>query len=160
MPDFLARRPTTFTTEKDAQTWFLQHGGMHTADGAALSVPPLLRKDPLTGLFVWRTNLLKMSKVWEGWFNDLDKAFVSLTMVKMLCLANTERLDKYLTVAHMQGKFQLEVFGNSCGHYIMDDAAVELGLKIKNLVNRITLLSEKLNSRVKPRMELPISSPP
>ncbi|CCW62758.1 unnamed protein product, partial [Phytomonas sp. EM1] len=131
---------------------------MRSAAGAAVSVPPLLREDPAhPGGVVWRTNLAAMAGVWGEWFTGLDRAFVGLPVVKMLCLASAERLDTELMVAQMQGKFQLEVIGNGCGHYVMDDAPAELGSKIRRFVSRILTLSERLNTRVQPRMSVNVN---
>lgn len=55
-----------------------------------------------------------------GWFEDLSKMFLSSKAVKMLILAGTDRLDKELTIAQMQGKFQLTMFP-SVGHTIQED---------------------------------------
>lgn len=41
----------------------------------------------------------------------------------MLLLAGTDRLDKELTIAQMQGKFQL-VLLPSCGHAIQEDVNI------------------------------------
>lgn len=150
MKDFLRKRPTSFQSLQDAEVWFLQHGGMNSPDGAAVSVPPLLQQDTATGLWVWRTNLNAMESVWDGWFVGLDSAFVSLRMPKMLCLANTERLDKDLTIAQMQGKFQLEIIGNNCGHYLMDDATSVVAGKVMRFVKRIEILTRKVKACNKP----------
>jgi protein phosphatase methylesterase 1 len=39
---------------------------------------------------------------------------------KQLLLAGNERMDKDLTIAHMQGKFKMVVIDN-CGHVIQED---------------------------------------
>ncbi|KAJ1566078.1 Protein phosphatase methylesterase 1 [Nowakowskiella sp. JEL0078] len=67
--------------------------------------------------FVWRTNLLKSERFWEGWFTDLSSKFVASPAAKLLILAGTERLDKPLTIGQMQGKFQMVVFPES-GHVV------------------------------------------
>ena len=43
-------------------------------------------------------------------------------MPKTLLLAGSERMDKELTVAHMQGKFKMVVIDN-VGHVIHEDRA-------------------------------------
>ncbi|KPA84609.1 hypothetical protein ABB37_01135 [Leptomonas pyrrhocoris] len=144
MSDYLKRRPSYFPAVDDAVAWFLHFGGMQSAQGAAVSVPPLLKQNPTTGQWHWRTDLHKMEAVWGGWFKGLDDAFVSLPCAKMLCTANAERLDKALTVAQMQGKFQFEVIGNGCGHYVMDDATATLAAKVRRFVKRNELLAQKL----------------
>ncbi|KAG5470489.1 hypothetical protein LSCM1_01733 [Leishmania martiniquensis] len=144
MKAFLANRPETFPKVKDAETWFLRNGGMQSPQGAEVSVPPLLQQNPETGLWQWRTDIGKMERVWSGWFTGLDEAFISLPCAKMLCTANAERLDKPLTVAQMQGKFQFEVIGNGCGHYVMDDATLTIVAKVRRFVKRNEVLGQKL----------------
>ncbi|KAG5495391.1 hypothetical protein GH5_03052 [Leishmania sp. Ghana 2012 LV757] len=144
MKAFLTNRPETFPEVKDAEVWFLRMGGMQNPQGAEVSVPPLLLQNDETGLWQWRTNIRKMESVWGGWFTGLDEAFISLPCAKMLCTANAERLDKALTVAQMQGKFQFEVIGNGCGHYVMDDATLTIVAKVRRFVKRNEALGQKL----------------
>jgi protein phosphatase methylesterase 1 len=144
MTEYLKKRPNSFPSVEDAEAWFLHLGGMQNAQGAAVSVPPLLRQNPETGMWHWRTDLRKMESVWGGWFKGLDAAFVSLPCAKMLCTANAERLDKALTVAQMQGKFQFEIIGNGCGHHVMDDATATVAAKVRRFVKRNEVLAQKL----------------
>jgi protein phosphatase methylesterase 1 len=58
-----------------------------------------------------------------GWFNGLSTSFLSAKVSKLLILAGTDRLDKDLTIAQMQGKFQLKVL-SKCGHTIQEDVIV------------------------------------
>ncbi|EPY24275.1 protein phosphatase methylesterase 1 [Angomonas deanei] len=148
MKDFLKKRPNTFPTVKDAETWFLQLGGMRSPSGAARAVPALLKPMEIHGVtvYTWKTDLGKMETVWDSWFDDLDKRFINLPFSKMLCLANAERLDTQLTVAQMQGKFQFELIGNDCGHYVMDDATATLGTKIRHFIHRINSVSQVLKA--------------
>ncbi|KAG5496151.1 hypothetical protein JKF63_02452 [Porcisia hertigi] len=144
MAAFLKNRPNTFPEVKDAEVWFLRMGGMHNPRGAEVSVPPLLEQNHDTGLWQWRTDIRKMESVWGRWFTGLDEAFISLPCAKMLCAASAERLDKALTVAQMQGKFQFEVIGNGCGHYVMDDATATIVAKVRRFVKRNEALAQKL----------------
>lgn len=66
-----------------------------------------------------------------GWFTDLSKHFLMTKAAKLLILAGTDRLDKDLTIAQMQGKFQLVVFP-TCGHAIQEDVVI-LSQSINNL---------------------------
>lgn len=177
MHEFLQHRPEEFSSVKDAIRWFLRSGGMRTAEGAGVSVPPLLRRavpsppsseenrggsltelPPLTtqekktdmnGVnrevmrmeksvekYIWRSHLPSMETVWNTWFDNLDANFLRIPSPKMLCVASLDRLDRELTVAHMQGKFQLEVCGNNAGHYIQDDAPAVLAAKLRRFIKR------------------------
>ena len=63
--------------------------------------------DEATGVkkYVWRTDLLASQEFWVEWFKDLTSTFLGLKVKKQLILAGSERMDKELTIAHMQGKF-------------------------------------------------------
>ena len=50
----------------------------------------------------------------------MSERFLSAKTSKALLLAGTDRLDTPLTIAQMQGKFQMVVFPNS-GHAIQED---------------------------------------
>nr|CCC95930.1 unnamed protein product [Trypanosoma congolense IL3000] len=147
MDKFLENRPQKFREVSEATQWFLQRGGMRNAAAAEVTVPPLLRMEG--EFFVWKSNLERMSSVWPQWFDGLDKGFVALPCPKILCLANTERLDTALTIAQMQGKFQLEVLGNGCGHYVMDDQPHAVSLILHRFIRRIETLSEKLKATLR-----------
>lgn len=75
--------------------------------------------DKPTGLtkYVWRTDLLATQQYWQGWFRGLTKSFLESPLKKQLLLAGSERMDKELTIAQMQGKFQMVVV-EDCGHVI------------------------------------------
>ncbi|ORC88404.1 protein phosphatase methylesterase 1 [Trypanosoma theileri] len=148
MDAFLRDRPTRFNDVNAAAQWFLQRGGMRSPAAAAITVPPLLKLVE-DGHLEWKSDLAAMSSVWSDWFEGLDDAFVSLPCPKLLCLANTERLDVALTVAQMQGKFQLEVLGNGCGHYVMDDQPAALAAKLRRFIKRIETMSEILRLNTK-----------
>lgn len=137
MKGFLQKRPTSFASVEGAEKWFLTSGGMRTPSSACVSVPPLLKQNSDSPpLWEWRTNLMAMEPHWASWFDDLDSHFLQIEHPKILCVASVERLDKDLTVAHMQGKYQLEVCGTSAGHYIQDDTPGTLASKIHRFVAR------------------------
>jgi protein phosphatase methylesterase 1 len=46
---------------------------------------------------------------WEGWFKGLTECFLNTRVPKQLLLAGSDRMDKELTIAQMQGKFKLVV---------------------------------------------------
>lgn len=147
MDKFLENRPRQFHEVAEATQWFLRHGGMNSAASAAVTVPHLLRKEG--DHFVWKSNLEAMAPVWPQWFDGLDECFVTLPCPKILCLASTERLDTALTIAQMQGKFQLEVLGNSCGHYVMDDQPSAVAAVLQRFIRRIETLTEKLKCSIR-----------
>lgn len=78
--------------------------------------------DQATGAdkFVWKTDLLASKAYWEDWFRGLTQCFLNVRVPKQLLLASSDRMDKDLTIAQMQGKFKLVVIEN-VGHVIHED---------------------------------------
>ncbi|CAK5269955.1 unnamed protein product [Mycena citricolor] len=56
-----------------------------------------------------------------GWFSGLSAAFLAARTARLLLLAGTDRLDKPLMIAQMQGKFQMIVAGGGVGHLLHED---------------------------------------
>ena len=57
---------------------------------------------------------------WETWFKGLTQCFLDVRVPKQLLLAGSDRMDKELTIAQMQGKFKLVVV-DQVGHVIHED---------------------------------------
>ena len=57
---------------------------------------------------------------WTSWFEGLTNMFLELRVPKQLLLAGSERMDKDLTIAHMEGKFKMVVV-EDVGHAIQED---------------------------------------
>ncbi|KAJ6611132.1 Alpha/Beta hydrolase protein [Mycena sp. CBHHK59/15] len=55
-----------------------------------------------------------------GWFTGLSGAFLAPRTARLLLLAGTDRLDRELMIAQMQGKFQMIVV-NGVGHMLHED---------------------------------------
>lgn len=70
--------------------------------------------------YTWKVNLSASEEYWQGWFNGMSGLFLSGSTPKLLLLAGPDRLDTELTVAHMQGKFQTQMFNHS-GHSVQED---------------------------------------
>ncbi|KAL1131916.1 hypothetical protein AAG570_011527, partial [Ranatra chinensis] len=78
----------------------------------------------VSGKYCWRIDLKKTEQHWTGWFQGLSKLFLSCQAQKLLLLASLDRLDTDLTVAQMQGKFEVHAFEQSrgrCGHAVHED---------------------------------------
>ena len=122
---FLQRRPSYFHSVQDAVTWSMK-GTLRNSRSAMISIPDTLVRETMgdeTVRFRWRTNLLSSYKYWKGWYHGLSELFVSIpskNMSRLLILADVNRLDKELTIAQMQGKFEMKVIGHS-GHFIHED---------------------------------------
>lgn len=70
--------------------------------------------------YVWRIDLAGTEGHWRGWFKDMTEMFLSVSEAKLLLLAGVDRLDKNMTIAHMQGKFQMHVLQRA-GHAVHED---------------------------------------
>lgn len=85
--------------------------------------------------WTWRTNVEATCSNWEGWYRGLSDAFLSVKAPKMLILAGTDRLDKVLTIAQMQGKFQLVVLPRA-GHAVHEDEYDKVAQSVWNFISR------------------------
>ncbi|KAJ2555002.1 hypothetical protein EV175_002400 [Coemansia sp. RSA 1933] len=119
IPGFIRARPTSFASVEGAIRWHIDSSHIQNTESARLSVPSLLTQQS-HGSWSWRTDLLPSQKFWYGWYSGLSSTFVSAPAAKLLILAGSDRLDKELLVAQMQGKFQLELLP-AAGHTIQED---------------------------------------
>lgn len=152
MTAVLDHRPNTFPTVQAAIHWSLSSGMLRRVESACISIPPLLRRvegggtrgargleivggvqamdlgsggnGGNVGPYTWRTDLKASASHWRGWFEGLSQRFLKCPGRRMLILAGPDRLDKELTIAQMQGKYQLVMLPNA-GHCIMEDAPLE-----------------------------------
>ena len=122
MENIVNNRPPSFESMNKAIEYMFKSGTIKNSESARISVPPLLKEVKKGGktVYEWKTDLMASQKYWTEWFNGLTKAFLSVKIPKILMLAGIERLDKELTIAQMQGKFQLSVV-NNVGHVIHED---------------------------------------
>lgn len=118
MHNVLDRRPSSFRSLEDAIQWSISSGTLKNIESARVSIPPQLVKQD--DKYVWKTNLFESEPYWKEWFTNLSKTFLSVKAIKVLILAGTDRLDKELTIAQMQGKYQL-ILLPKCGHVIQED---------------------------------------
>ena len=70
--------------------------------------------------YVWKQDLIASKPYWEQWFKGLTQCFLDVRVPKQLLLAGSDRMDKELTIAQMQGKFKLTVIEN-VGHNMQED---------------------------------------
>lgn len=82
-----------------------------------------------------------------GWYQGLSESFLSCGCPKLLLLANTDRLDKPLTIAQMQGKFQLVVL-EDVGHTIHEDSPIKTANIIVDFIKRQLQLKLILEKRL------------
>jgi len=162
MANVVRSRPSSFPSNKDAVNWALKNLWLRNEESASLSIPSQLKKQVRRRLvkekgdgqkqhqqlqqqsplaccrYVWRTDLLLSEKYWKNWFKGMTELVVSLKIPKVLILAGRDRMakDKKLTVAQMQGKFQM-VFVSKSGHSIQEDRPEKVAEVIHAFASRI-----------------------
>ncbi|KAI7899432.1 Alpha/Beta hydrolase protein [Cokeromyces recurvatus] len=123
MTKVLHSRPKTFDSYEQAIEWSLRTDTVRCKESASLSIPALLEPTSSNKL-KWITDLIKTQPFWSEWFQGLSEKFLNSGTAKLLLLAGTDRLDKPLTIAQMQGKFQLNIFPDA-GHFLQEDASLK-----------------------------------
>eukprot|EP01080_Neovahlkampfia_damariscottae_P012942 gene12942-7522_t len=114
----LKKRPKSFKSLERAIQWSLDSQFLSNPESARISIPGQLKN--LNELFTWRTDLEKTEKFWEEWYTGISEKFVNIKSAKLLILAGRERLDTTLTIAQMQGKFQMKLIPK-VSHMIQED---------------------------------------
>ncbi|KAK6746400.1 hypothetical protein RB195_012481 [Necator americanus] len=120
MTTFLRGRPATFESEEKAIGWCLQSGATRNRKAARISMPSQIKRMK-DGKYTWRVDLMATEPFWVGWFKGLSAKFLSCSPPKLLVLAGVDRLDKDLTIAQMQGKFQNTILPK-VGHAVHEDS--------------------------------------
>jgi protein phosphatase methylesterase 1 len=116
-------RPVSFKNLPSVVKYGISSGQVRDKRSARVSMPsqvvPVTAADGITR-YVWRTDLMATKPYWVEWFTGLTEDFLESSTKKLLFLAGSERMDKELSIAQMQGKFALRVIGD-CGHVIQED---------------------------------------
>ena len=84
----------------------------------------------------------------------LNDAFLNNDVPKTLLLAGPERMDKDLTVAHMQGKFRMMCSKTPVGHHVHEDDPVGTAKYLKDflVLFRCALGREELEKKKKDKV--------
>lgn len=143
MTGILNKRPATFAAPKAAITWVTEHNLSRSMRAASISVPSQLVEAPAAAgggapQWTWRTPLLSSEPCWEGWYSGLSDAFVGARVPKVLLIAGADRLDRPLTIAQMQGKFQMVLVPQS-GHAIQEDEPEEVAQTVQSFIQRFRI---------------------
>uniref|UniRef100_A0A0A9YJP2 Protein phosphatase methylesterase 1 n=1 Tax=Lygus hesperus TaxID=30085 RepID=A0A0A9YJP2_LYGHE len=104
--------------------------------------------DEVKGSYGWRIDLRATEIHWSGWFQGLSKQFLSCPAQKLLLLASLDRMDTDLTVAQMQGKFEIHAFEQSrgrCGHTVHEDIPDAVAEVIATYLVRNKFCTQKAN---------------
>lgn len=148
MEQIVKSRPETFTSLQTVIKYGVNSGTVRDLDSAKVSMPAQVVEKEVNGqkVYVWRTDLLASKQYWTEWFKGLTDIFLGLRIPKQLLLAGSDRMDKELTIAHMQGKFKMVVIDN-VGHVIQEDrpaAVAQVFLEFLNKFRIPTQVKEQL----------------
>ena len=131
---YLSNRPKNFKNVEQAIHWSIKSGMVQNLESARISIPSQIKKVEDES-YTWNVDLTSSEKFWKGWFENLSEIFLNSKIPKMLILAGPERLDTPLTIAQMQGKYQLVVHP-TCGHMIHEDQPNKVVENIRNFYKR------------------------
>ncbi|KAF7317339.1 Protein phosphatase methylesterase 1 [Mycena chlorophos] len=127
MQNLLNARPDGFDSVEAAVEWHVKTKTIRNTQSARVSIPAIVEAAPPSDpppphAWIWRTPLRSTAPYWLSWFQDLSATFLAARTARLLLLAGTDRLDKPLMIAQMQGKFQLHVIGGGVvGHMLHED---------------------------------------
>ena len=133
MTTILEKRPSSFKDPQAAIEWAIDQNLCRSRRAAAISMPSQLQQQG--DKWYWRTPLLKSEPSWQGWYEGLSEGFLAVKVPKALVLAGSDRLDKSLTIAQMQGKFQMVLVPNS-GHAVQEDEADKMIETVSTFIKR------------------------
>eukprot|EP00741_Cyanophora_paradoxa_P023436 tig00021582_g22640.t1 len=134
MRGVLQQRPPGFESLPRAIEWSVKSGTLRSVASARVSFPGQL-KALGNGKYGWRIDLFESERYWHGWFAGLSELFLSARVPKMLLVAGTDRLDRPLTIAQMQGKFQLALIYGT-GHSVHEDEPEKTAGQLLEFVER------------------------
>jgi protein phosphatase methylesterase 1 len=134
MKEMLTERPSAFATCDDAIDYVTMCGELQNPESAMVSAGGRFRRE--NDVLVWKTDLLKCEADWEGWFKGFAELFVKPENYKILVVPDINRLDTPFTIAHMSGKFQLDVCLDAL-HCVQEDNPKHMSDLIVKLVDRL-----------------------
>lgn len=118
MENLILHRPKSFKTIEEAIQYCFKSDIIKNIESARVSCPSIFKK--VDNKYEWKVNLLESKLYWKDWFEGLTNVFLKIRFPKLLVMAGSERMDKELTIGHMQGKFKLMTIPN-VGHFIHED---------------------------------------
>mmetsp|Transcript_3293 Transcript_3293/g.11942 ORF Transcript_3293/g.11942 Transcript_3293/m.11942 type:complete len:420 (+) Transcript_3293:119-1378(+) len=152
MEGLIKGQPQGFASVRKGVEWCMTSGQCKNMEAACISFPPRIvpaNRDSQDDsrhpgavarhAYVWRTPLLPTKPFWREWYEGLSQHFLDCKVPKLLLLAGTDRLDKQLTIAQMQGKFQLCLMPQA-GHAIQEDQPQKVADTLYSFLNRYRLL--------------------
>jgi protein phosphatase methylesterase 1 len=118
MDSIVSQRPKNFRSVEQAIQWAVNSNTIKNLNSAKISVPLQVR--PCAKGFEFRTDLKNSKIYWEGWFRGMNNAFLGVHAPKQLIVAGSDRTDRQMMIAQMQGKFKHTVFFD-VGHILHED---------------------------------------
>lgn len=96
--------------------------------------------------YEWKTDLMATKPYWIEWFTGLTQVFLDTRLPKQLLLAGSERMDKELTIAQMEGRFSMVVI-EDVGHSIQEDNPARVVEVLKEFITKFHI-PEKYNEKL------------
>lgn len=153
MPSVLSEIPKSFPDIKSALKWSISSSHSHHSpqtkrlNEIERSLSSQLEYNEKEGRFEWITDLSQMAPFWDSWFAGLTGNFLKFSGSRLLILASdTDHMDREMTIAQMQGKFQLIVIRES-GHAVQEDQPEQMAEPISLMIRKHMKLSEILNNK-------------
>jgi protein phosphatase methylesterase 1 len=143
METLLRARPRAFVSPAHAVRWAVAAQLPRSLASARVSVPPqLVRFADGSGdaTWRWRTDVLAARGFWDGWYAGVTELFLRVRAAKLLLLAGADRLDKALTIAQMQGRFQLALLPVPTSHSVQEDAPQLTAKTMRDFAARLAAL--------------------
>jgi protein phosphatase methylesterase 1 len=137
MKGILESWPCSFPSIESCIEWSVRNHHPTSVVSAEKSIPPSLRQSSPEGPYVFRTRLAAFESNWESWFLNYNSAFLDLSKVNtphILLLSAPERMDNELTIAQMQGKFQLKLIQGGCGEHFLHVSCLKYTLFYYELI--------------------------
>ena len=131
--NIIESRPCTFPSIEKAIQWTVRTKKTKNLESARMSVVGQMTKRG--NEYVWRTDLLASEKHWHQWFVGMSNKFLETAAASLLILAGHDRLDTPLTIAQMQGKFQI-VLMSECGHLVHEDDPEKFAMVLSRFMKR------------------------
>jgi len=96
MQKILSNRAQHFPSIEKAIEWSVKGGPLRNIESARVSIPSTLKYDESRECYTYRTPLEQTEKYWKGWYEGLSDKFLSCPVQKILLLAGTDRLDRFV----------------------------------------------------------------
>ena len=108
MPRVLEARPQSFPSRARIIEWALSTKQCRNPLAASISTTSQYTKKIAASdesIYVPIVDLARTKHHWSGWFEGMSAAFLSLSLMRVLVLAERDYLDRPLMMGQMQGRF-------------------------------------------------------